>query len=186
MTPPPGRIGNGRQRVKSSLKVILRTVDGVSEWVGKVISFLMVVIIFVMVYETVMRYVFNAPTIWADDLTWNLAGAFFLLGGAYVLRHKGHVNMDVVYNRFPLRVRAILDLFTATLFFSFCGVLLWHGVPFAWRSLMMQELTLPPVSLPVYPVKMTLPIAAFLLGLQGLSKFICDFITAIAGEKYEY
>lgn len=168
------------------MKPLLKTIDAINDWVGKVISFLIVAVVFILVYETVARYAFNAPTTWAHHISWNLTGPFFLLGGAYGLLKKGHVNMDVVYNRFPLRMRAIIDLFTATLFFLFCGMLLWLGIEYAWGSLKGLENSGPPLYFPLYPVKLTLPIAAFLLLLQGSAKFIRDLIAAVTGQKYEY
>jgi len=168
------------------VKSLLKVIDALSDWAGKVISFLIVPIVFILVYEVVMRYGFNAPTQWAHHISWNLTSPFFLLGGAYGLLKKGHVNMDVVYNRFPLRMRAIVDLFTAILFFLFCGVLLWKGMEYAWGSLMILETSGCPLYFPLYPIKLILPIAAFLLLLQGSAKFIRDLITAIAGRQYEY
>ena len=54
--------------------------------------------------------------------------------GAYVLKHGGHVNVDILYGRFSPRIRAIIDLFTWLLFFYFCGLLLVKGWEMAWDS----------------------------------------------------
>jgi len=139
-----------------------------------------------MFVETAMRYIFSRPSIWTGDICYLIAGIYFLLGGAYVMREHGHVNMNVIYDRFSLRTRAIVDLFTASLFFLFCYAILWYGLSIALRSLIIQETTPPPASLPLYPTKIALPVGVFLLGIQGLTKFIVDFITAISGKKYEY
>lgn len=180
--PPLSLNRNAGGKVKSLLKAI----DAISGWAGKIISFLIVPTVLILVYETVMRYGFNAPTPWVHHISWNLTGPFFLLGGAYGLLHRGHVNMDVIYNRFPLRWRAIIDLFTAILFFLFVGVLLWKGMGYAWDSVLGLENSGCPLYFPIYPIKLFLPIAAFLLLLQGSAKFIRDLVTAISGEKYEH
>jgi TRAP-type mannitol/chloroaromatic compound transport system permease small subunit len=129
-----------------------------------------------------VRYGFNKPTEWAYSISLFLTGAFFILGGGYALLYKSHVNMDVVYNRFPLKTRAIVDLFTSTLFFLFCGVLFWKSLGYVWNSLTILETTDYPPYFPIYPVKLTIPIAAFLILLQGLAKFIRDFMIAITGR----
>jgi len=168
------------------MKILLKTIDAISEWMGRVVCFFIIAIVFILVYETVARYAFNAPTTWAHHISWNFTVPFFLLGGAYALRNKAHVNMDVVYNRFPLRMRAIIDLVTAILFFLFCGVLFWMGVEWSWDSVIGTETSGPPLYYPVYPIKLIVPIAALLLLLQGSAKFIRDLMTAIAGRAYEY
>ena len=169
-----------------SILTILKTIDALSNWTGKIVSFLIIPIVCALVYETLMRYVFSAPTTWAYYLSSNLAVVFFLVGGAYTLLHKGHVGMDAVYERFSPRIKAIIDLITAPVFFSFVGLLLWKGIDYAWVSAKGLENTGCPLYLPLYPFKMFVPIGAFLLVLQGIAKFIRDLITAISGEKYEY
>lgn len=165
------------------IKVCLRIVNSVSEWTGKFVSFLVIVIIGVTIWEVVLRYVFNAPTIWAFDAAYLIFGAYGVLGGAYTLYLRGHVNVDIFYGRLSLRTRAIVDLVTSIFFFLFCGLLLWKGGEMAWDSLKIMERGSSAWSPPVYPIKMTIPIAAFLLLLQGLAKFIRDLLIAATGRE---
>ncbi len=64
---------------------ILSAIDTVSKWSGYVIMFLVVVIAIFLSTETVARYIFNAPTLWATESTTIAFGLFALLSGAYVL-----------------------------------------------------------------------------------------------------
>lgn len=175
-----------RRQERLKMERFLKTIDAISEWAGNIVCYLIILIVLVMVYETVARYGFNSPTMWANHLSWNLVCPLFLCGGAYALRHKAHVGMDIVYNRFPLRMRAIVDLVTATLFFAFCGVLLWKGLDWSLNSLRMAESSGPPLYWVIYPVKFFIPIGGFFMVLQGTAKFIRDLMTAIRGEQYEY
>lgn len=156
------------------LERLLYVIDSISEWSGKIASWLIFPMILVLVFETVLRYGFESPTIWAHETSQMLFGAFFLLMGACVLRYREHVNLDIVYDRFSPRIRAIVDLVTAVLFFLVCGFLLWKGGEFAWTSLMRLERSTSPWRPPIYPLKLIIPIAAFLILLQGLAKFIRD------------
>lgn len=174
------------QKAGAKVKSIVKTIDVLSDWTGRIVSFLVVPITLVLVYETLMRYVFNAPTTWAYYVSSNLACVFFLIGAAYTLLYRGHVSMDAIYIRFPPRVKAIIDVITATIFFSFAGVLLWKSIIYAWDSVKELETVGIPLYLPLYPFKLFVPIGAFLLLLQGVAKFIRDLITAISGEKYEH
>jgi TRAP-type mannitol/chloroaromatic compound transport system permease small subunit len=167
------------------IKISLRTIDSISEWSGKMVSFLIIVITGVTIWEVILRYIFNSPTKWAFDAAYLVFGAYGVLGGAYTLYLNGHVNVDIVYGRLPLRVRAIIDLVTSVFFFLFCGLLLWKGGEMAWDSLKIMERGSSAWAPPVYPIKLTIPLGAFLLLLQGTAKFIRDLLKVIKGGGIE-
>ena len=161
----------------------LKGVDALSEWSGKTVSFLVLPGIFVLVWEVVSRYVFNHPTMWAHGISQRIFAIYYILGGAYVLRYNKHVTVDILYNRFSLRGKAILSLIGSIFIFIFCGVLLWKGTDFAWTSLSRLEPDETPWRAPLYPIKMMVPIGALLILLQGLVNFVRDFKTAITGRE---
>ena len=168
------------------MKVIrrfLRTVDATNEWLGRGVSFLILLVIAIVVFEVVARYVFNRPTIWAHEMSLFLYGPYFMLAGGYVLLHKAHVNVDIIHLRLSLRARVITDLVTALLFFFYAGLLLWQGGQMAWESVVIREVNATFWAPITYPFKLLLPISAFLLLMQGLAKFIRDFITAVSGKE---
>jgi TRAP-type mannitol/chloroaromatic compound transport system permease small subunit len=167
------------------MKRFLQTIDRISEQSGKAVSFLVIFLVFVILYEIFVRYLFNSPTIWAHEIAQMIYGAYVILLGAYVLQRRGHVNVDILYNRFRPRTRAIIDLFTWLLFFYFCGLLLLKGGEMAWDSLLVRETEPTSFAPPVYPIKMMIPLGALLILLQGLAKFIRDLTLAITGRKEE-
>ena len=73
----------------------------------------------IMTYEVVARYLLKSPTIWAMEITQYLFLATTALGGAYVLRHGGHVNVPILYSRLSTRTQAIADVVTSLFFFLF-------------------------------------------------------------------
>ena len=167
------------------MKRFLKVIDRISEQSGKAVSFLVIFLVFVILYEIFVRYLFNSPTIWAHEIAQMIYGAYVILLGAYVLQRKGHVNVDILYNRFRPRTRAIIDLFTWLLFFYFCGLLLLKGGEMAWDSLKVLETEPTSFAPPVYPIKMMIPLGALLILLQGLAKFIRDLTLAITGRGEE-
>jgi TRAP-type mannitol/chloroaromatic compound transport system permease small subunit len=167
------------------MKRFLKKIDRISEQSGKAVSFLIVFLVFVILYEISARYLFNSPTIWAHEIAQMVYGAYVILLGAYVLQRGGHVNVDILYHRFRPRTRAIIDLFTWLFFFYFCGLLLLKGGEMAWDSLKVLETEPTSFAPPVYPIKMTIPLGAFLILLQGLAKFIRDLTLAITGREAE-
>lgn len=161
----------------------LQAVDGINEWVGRFIGFVILPIIAIVVIEVISRYVFDHPLIFAHEMTLFLFGPYIVLAGGYTLLHRAHVNVDVIYVRFPVRVRALLALITALLFFFYVSLLLWQGGEMAWDSVVAREVN-PTFWAPIiYPIKIILPIAAFLLLMQGLTKFIRDLHVLRSGEK---
>ena len=160
--------GNELYMIKWSVHII----DLVTEWVSRVASPFVLLIMVMLATEVVLRYGFGRATTWAWPISIQLAAVFGLVGGAYTFLHKGHVKVDVVYNRFPPKVRAVIDLVLSIPFFIFCGVLTWLGGEMAWESLMAKEVAVEGVTYPVYPLKVLLVAACFLLFLQGVTQFI--------------
>jgi TRAP-type mannitol/chloroaromatic compound transport system permease small subunit len=165
------------------LSRIFFIVDQTSEWTGKVVSFLILPVIIFVCYDVVMRYVFNRPTQWADELAYLMYGTLWMIGGAYALKNENHVKMEIFYNRLSSRGRSILDLVTAPLFFLFVGILLWKGGEFAWSSIERLETSNSYWGPPLYPIKTMIPIGAFMLLMQGLVKFIRDLVRATTGRE---
>lgn len=168
-----------KMRVMHKVEHFLSSIDSINEWGGRIFCFLIIPIIGIVVWEVVLRYIFNSPTVWAHETSTFIFGAHFTLGGAYTFLRGGHVNVDIIYGRFSPRTRSIIDLITSTLFFFFCGLMLWKGVEFAWASILEREASNTVWGPPLYPLKTVIPVAAFLLLLQGLAKFIRDFLTVV-------
>jgi TRAP-type mannitol/chloroaromatic compound transport system permease small subunit len=165
------------------MKKFLKFIDRMNELIGKAISFLILILVGVIVYEIFVRYVLNSPTIWAHEISQMVYGAYVILLGGYLQHRKGHVNVDILYLRFKPRTRAMIDLFTWLLFFAFCGVILLKGGEMAWDSFMYRETDSTVFAPPIYPLKMLIPLGALLLLLQGLVKYIGDIKVAITGKE---
>lgn len=165
--------------------VFLKGIDRLSEWTGKGVSWIVLVLTVAMGYEVIARYAFNAPTKWAYDISYMLGGTFFLLGAAYTLRVGGHVRIDLIYNRFTPRTRAIIDLaFTLLFFFPLWGMLLYKLIPYVYYSWAIGERTLESFwRPPIYPFKTVMPVGVLLLLLQGLAEFIRSLVVAVRGRS---
>ncbi len=169
--------------MKKLLVYFLHTVDKTNEGLGRVLSFLLLVLCFLMVYEVMVRYVFNNPTIWAHEVGLFMYGGIGILGGGYVLFRGHHVRLDFFYARLSPRNKAILDLVTVPFFLFALGVLLWQSGVMAYQSVIIAETTGSTWRPPYYPVKIAVPVATFLLLLQGLAKFIRDLFFVLRREQ---
>jgi TRAP-type mannitol/chloroaromatic compound transport system permease small subunit len=167
------------------MKEFCRVIDWINEKAGKLISFLILILVAVVFYEICARYVFNRPTIWAQEISQMIYGAYVILLGGYVLQRGGHVNVEILYGKFRPRTRAIIDLFTWLLFFFFCGLILVKGWEMAWDSFIVRETEPTSFAPPVYPIKMTIPLGALLILLQGLARFLRSLTLAISGKEMD-
>jgi TRAP-type mannitol/chloroaromatic compound transport system permease small subunit len=159
---------------RSCMQGFIRRVDQINEWIGKVLLWLPWMITAIIIWEVVGRYFFNKPTIWAHELSLMVFGALSMVGGAYAHKYRAHVNMDLFYARLSPKGKAILDLITFPFFLIFCGVILWKGWEFAWRSIIIWEYSQSNWEPLLWPIKLTIPVGALLLILQGLSNLISD------------
>lgn len=166
------------------IKKFLSIIDSISEGIGKSASWLIAIVTFIVVFEVVTRRFFGSPTIWTFETSIQLYAAHFMLTAPYALLHGSHVSIDVIYQRFNARQKAILDVISyVVLFFPFCIVVLWQGTIFAKTSWQMKETSWSVFAPPLYPIKTVIPVTAALLILQGLAIFIRRFYFAVKGEE---
>jgi TRAP-type mannitol/chloroaromatic compound transport system permease small subunit len=112
----------------STLLRIAHRLDRISLASGHVTAWLILPMVLSLTYEVGARYLFNAPTEWAYDMTFMLYGTFFMLGAAYTLQRKGHVRTDSFYTEWSPRRQALTDLVCYLLMFlPFVGVFVFVG-----------------------------------------------------------
>ncbi|MDZ7749942.1 MAG: TRAP transporter small permease subunit [Halofilum sp. (in: g-proteobacteria)] len=145
------------------------TVDRVSGWTGHFVAYWSVLAVFVYYYEVIARYVFNSPTNWAHESMFLMFGMVYLISGAFALRDDAHVRVDVLYQYLPRRGRAVVDIVTSIFFFIFVGTMLVTGIQFAMDSINVWEVSFTEWAIQYWVVKITIPLGAALLLLQGIA-----------------
>lgn len=147
--------------------------DGLSDMVGRVVSWLTLALIGVLLFEIVARYFLNSPTIWAHELSTMFYGAFCILAGSYTLRHHGHVRSEVIYALMPRRLKAFCDLLVYALALLVLAIFLRYASSFAYESWYTGEYSNMSIwQPPLYPIKSTIPLAVALLILQTLAELV--------------
>ena len=177
LTVPPEPVkGQGLIKVCS-------VIDTVSIWSGKIVAVLIFPMTFSLVWEVVARYLFNAPTIWANDVATMLYGAFFMLGSAYALQRQQHIRTDFLYEKWSTRTKGIVDsILYIFLFFPGMIFFLWVGFGYAKKSVMLGERIVSSPWMPIiWPLKICIPLAVFLLLLQGVSELVKSMYAATTG-----
>jgi len=168
-----------------AIKFYIRTVEKISEYTGRACTVLVPCMVAVLFIEVMARYVFKNPTLWAYDSAIFLYGYCGLLAGAYVLKHKGHINVDLIQERLPRRVNAVLDVLTAFLFFFLMILIIIYGWKSAYMAISLGDRTHSAWAPPLGHFKLMIPVGAFLLFLQGIAKWIRDLYFAITGKELQ-
>ena len=170
--------------VPRGLATTIRTLDAISIWSGKATAWLILPMAGSLVYEVVSRYVFDAPTIWAYDMTYMLYGVFFMLGAAFTLQRKGHIRTDSFYTNWSPRRQGAVDAFCyLVFFFPGLGVFAYVNWDFFLVSFGQSERVVSSPWMPViYPVKGFMFLAVVLLLLQGASEFLKSCWAALHGQ----
>lgn len=152
----------------------IHAVEGLSVWVGRAFGWCILILTLSVSYEVFVRYVLNAPTVWAFDMMVQMYGALFLMAGPYALCQDSHVRGDVLYRLFPVRWQARIDFILYILFF-FPGILalFWFGAEIAADSWRYKEVSWnSPARIQIYFFKTLIPVAGFLLILQGIAELL--------------
>lgn len=165
-----------------AISAFMNGVTKLNEWVGRLIAYLIIPIFIFILIEVFLRYLFNAPTVWTNELTQMLFGAYTVLSGGYILAHRGHVNVDILHSMLPVKMRAIVDIFTSLLFFIFVMAFGWFGYEMAKESIETWETSYSAWNPPIWPVKLAIPLGAGLLFLQGVVKLLQDIAIALGVE----
>jgi len=146
--------------------------EGLSIWIGRAFGWCILILTLSVAYEVFVRYVLNAPTVWAFDMMVQMYGALFLMAGPYALAQDAHVRGDVIYRLFSPRLQAKIDLTLYVLFF-FPGILalVYFGYEIASDSWRYKEVSWnSPARIQIYFFKSLIPLAGGLLILQGVSE----------------
>jgi TRAP-type mannitol/chloroaromatic compound transport system permease small subunit len=170
------------------MRKILHAIDSVNERVGAISGWLVLVLIAVILYEVIARYVFNKPTSWGFNTFRMISGALVVLGWAYAQRHNSHVRVDLFYIRFSPRKQAFINVIGTGLFFFplfgafivLMGASMWH----TWLrfTLSMASHQAPFPANPLYQTIVLIGLCLFFL--QFVSRFIRDVHILIRGVPY--
>ncbi|MEL6561967.1 MAG: TRAP transporter small permease subunit [Bacteroidota bacterium] len=151
--------------------ILIDWIDKINETIGKLFSWLTTLLMVVICFDVLMRYVFASSSAAITETEWHIFAAIFMLGAAYTLKYDKHVRVDVFYTNFSDKGKAWVNLVGTLLFlFPFCYVVIRSSIPFVENSFAVRETSPDPGGLPArYLIKSVIPIGFILLLLQGVS-----------------
>ncbi|MFD1882446.1 TRAP transporter small permease subunit [Paracoccus pacificus] len=155
------------------LLALSRFIDRMNEFIGKSVSWLILVAVIVSAANAIIRKTMNTSSNAWLELQWYLYGAAFLLAAAYTLKQNEHIRIDIIYGLWSRRVQHWIDLIGHVFFLMpFTLLMLWLFYPWVRRSYMSGEMSNNAGGLIIWPAKALLMAGFFLLALQGISEII--------------
>lgn len=161
------------------MKKIINIIDQINEMVGKAVSWLTLILVFVVCLEVVRRSLFNTTSIWSMELQWHIFSLIFLLGAGYALKHDRHVRVDLFYTKFSKRDQAWVNFFgSILLLIPWLLVMIYFSFYYALDAWHLKEGSPDPGGLPArYLIKFAVPVGLSLLFLQAISVTLSCLIT---------
>lgn len=152
---------------------LIRNIEKVSKWSGLTVSWLVVPLVVVVVYEVIARKFFT-PTIWAFELSYMFYGTHFMLAAAYCLYRGKHVRTDLWYATWSPRTQGLVDsILYLFLFLPGMCLFLWLSFEYFHESFLLGETsTWSPWRPIIWPFKLAIPVAVGLLILQGIAELL--------------
>lgn len=168
-----------------------RLIDGLGMRVGRIANIAILLSCLISASNALIRYGFNWSDNWPLELQWQLFAVAVMLGAPYTFQKNEHVRVDLIYGHVSERVQFWIDIIGVVLFLlPACLLFTW----LSWKTLFVpswaiQEQSSNAGGLPLYPIKLILPLGFALLALQGISELI-KRIAALRGKvhldsKYE-
>ena len=154
-----------------------RPIDRVALFIGRVTMILIISMTSIMLYEVFLRYVFEAPTLWANELTLWIAGYVFLFSGLYAMQQRCHIRIFLLYDAVPRWLQHLFDIISVTLLWIFAFFLVYGSyhqvfVTKFYKWEMFGTAFDPPIPATVQPMIL---IIVSLIAIQAAINLIADW-----------
>jgi TRAP-type mannitol/chloroaromatic compound transport system permease small subunit len=150
-----------------------RAIDGFNSWIGRWVSWLVVVAVLVSAVNAIVRKAFDMSSNAYLELQWVLFSIVFLMCSPWTLLKGEHIRIDVINHLFPLRVRSWIDMIGHVFFLlPFTLILLGTSIPFFLTSFRIKEQSFSAGGLPQWPAKSLIMIGLTLLLIQAFSEIV--------------
>ena len=151
-------------------------IDRIAMFIGRVTMLLIAIVVCVMMYEVILRYVFERPTLWANEMSLWLAGFVFILAGFYAMQQRSHIRIYLLYDMFPRAVQRICDTVSTVLIVGFAFFLVYGGYGEAKAKMLRWETFGtafdPPIPATLKPLVL---IVVTLVAIQSVLNLIADW-----------
>ncbi|MEO9650427.1 MAG: TRAP transporter small permease [Roseobacter sp.] len=118
----------------------LTIIDHVTLRISSLLMFFVAIIMGIMLFEVIMRYVFARPTIWVEELSRWLGGVIFLVAGLYAMQQRTHIRVTIVYDILSRNAQRVMEFLGTACICIFCWAVTWGYWGNAMRKFSTWEL----------------------------------------------
>jgi TRAP-type mannitol/chloroaromatic compound transport system permease small subunit len=158
----------------SPIRAYVRYVDALNRAVGSVVMYLALVMMALLLFGSLTRYVFNVPFVWIIEMAQFMMAAYYILGGGYSMQLDAHVRMDVLYERWRPRTRAFVDSITAFFLVFYLAIMVYGGFSSSAYSLKYNQTNYSAWAPPMAPIKIIMTVGIALMLLQAIAILFKD------------
>ena len=152
------------------MRMTIRSLEWLVEQLGGLARFCVLALVLLVATNVILRYLFSIGPVSLQELEWHLVSPIALLGLAYSMKHRADVRIDVLYERFSMRARALVDLVASLLTVAVGGIIAWLALDYVAQSYQLNEGSPDPGGLTMrYLLKAFIPFGFFLLVTQGVA-----------------
>lgn len=158
--------------------------DVVIDRLGQITGWFSLALVLVMASNVIMRYFFRTGSVALQELEWHLMAPVCMLGISYALLRDGHVQVDVFYGRFPVRVQRFIDFISMLSVTLIAALLVWLSLPYVQQSFDIGERSPDPGGLTHrWILKSMIPVGFVLLTIQSLAATLKTWVAFVEGSE---
>ena len=150
-------------------------VDRINVALSRVCMLLIVIVVLITFYEVVVRYLFDSPTLWVNEMTLWLGSMIFLISGMYTMQRRRHIRITAVYDIVPRKVQIFFDIVSTTVIVAYTVLMLIGSFHIALEALLTWErfgtYWNPPIPATVKPLVL---LTTTLVAVQAINNLIVD------------
>lgn len=151
---------------------VLSQIEVVSMGVAAVLLFVM---IFTMCFSVIGRYFLGIPAAWTVELSEYIMVFLTFLSVSWVLRHDGHVSLDIVLNAVGPKTRLLFNRITVIITFITCALFFWFSLKATIDHFQRDVISYNILNVPKYLVLLPIPVGSLFLTLRYFRKILSQF-----------
>ena len=157
----------------NALLVLSRGIDAVTERVGRIVYWLILVVVLISAANATVRKIFNFSSNAYLEIQWYLFSVIFLFGAGYTLLRNEHVRIDIIAGRLSARTQNWIDVVGIVFFLMpMSFIIMWLSWPIFVDAWTRHEVSTNAGGLIIWPARLMIPIGFALLIFQGVSELI--------------
>jgi C4-dicarboxylate transporter DctQ subunit len=147
---------------------VFKLIERISEFLGHLAAWMFFAVGAMITYEVIARYVFLAPTTWAEEISEFFQIWATYLAAAYVLKHNDLIRITFLLDRAGPGLRRALEALSLLAIAVFCAVAIWYGMDIVLESIAQHRYTATILGVPKWATESAIPLGALMLLMQTL------------------